>query len=410
MSKTQSVVGERGLLFVVGAVQFVNILDFMMVMPLGPDFASALGVPTSTIGMVGGAYTASAALSGLVGSLFLDRFERRASLSWMMIGLALATALGGFSFDLPSLLLTRVLAGAFGGPATSLALAIVADCVPAERRGKALGAVMGAFSAASVLGVPAGLELARHFNFRAPFFAVGALGLAMAGAARQLLPELRGHLQQKVGEARESLSSPLVLLSLSNTALLMLGVFSVVPNLSAFVQFNLGYPREYLGILYLVGGVASFFTMRLAGSGVDRFGALPLVSLGTLLHVAALFCAFVEPALGVPVLVVFTTYMLSGSVRMVPLQTLSTRVPGPHTRARFMSAQSAVQHLASALGAFLSAFYLKAEPDGRLVGMDVIALGAIGLALCVPGIAFVIERSLRRRDRLRVLLESTPAS
>ena len=32
---------ERLVVLLVGAVQFVNILDFMMVMPLGPDFAAA---------------------------------------------------------------------------------------------------------------------------------------------------------------------------------------------------------------------------------------------------------------------------------------------------------------------------------------------------------------------------------
>ena len=35
-------------------VQFVNILDFMMVMPLGPDFSTELGIATSNLGIVGG--------------------------------------------------------------------------------------------------------------------------------------------------------------------------------------------------------------------------------------------------------------------------------------------------------------------------------------------------------------------
>ena len=35
-------VSERKIVFLVGAVQFVNILDFMIVMPMGPDFAAAL--------------------------------------------------------------------------------------------------------------------------------------------------------------------------------------------------------------------------------------------------------------------------------------------------------------------------------------------------------------------------------
>ena len=56
-------VSERAIIAVVGAVQFVNILDFMMVMPLGPDFAKSLSIPESHLGYIGGAYTASASVA-----------------------------------------------------------------------------------------------------------------------------------------------------------------------------------------------------------------------------------------------------------------------------------------------------------------------------------------------------------
>ena len=71
---------ERRILFIIAAVQFVNILDFMMVMPLGPDFARALGIPLSQLGLVGGSYTAAAAVAGVLGALVLDRFDRRKAL------------------------------------------------------------------------------------------------------------------------------------------------------------------------------------------------------------------------------------------------------------------------------------------------------------------------------------------
>ena len=45
---------ERTIVFLVGAVQFVNILDFMIVMPLGPDFAVGLDIPISKLGYIGG--------------------------------------------------------------------------------------------------------------------------------------------------------------------------------------------------------------------------------------------------------------------------------------------------------------------------------------------------------------------
>src|SRR5688500_6667798 len=131
-----------------------------MVMPLGPDFAEALGIKNSRLGLVGGSYTAAAALSGIAGSFFLDRFDRRKALAVALAGLILGTALGGFSIGFRTMIAARVIAGLFGGPATSISLAILADVVPPERRGRAMGFVMGAFSIASILGVPAGLEMA----------------------------------------------------------------------------------------------------------------------------------------------------------------------------------------------------------------------------------------------------------
>ena len=57
------------------------------------------------------------------------------------------------------------------------------------------------------------------------------------------------------------------------------------------------------------------------------------------------------------------------------------KVPPPSERARFASMQSAVQHLASALAAFVSARMLRELPDGRLDGMGGVAALAIACAL-----------------------------
>src|SRR5437773_10195696 len=111
---------ERRIIFLLAAVSFVNILDFKMVMPMGPDFARALAIPPSKLGIIGGSYTAAAAVAGLVGALFLDRFDRRSALAVAMLGLVTGTAAGGLARGFGSLVAARVLAGMFGGPASSV--------------------------------------------------------------------------------------------------------------------------------------------------------------------------------------------------------------------------------------------------------------------------------------------------
>lgn len=385
---------ERTIIFLVGAVQFVNILDFMMVMPLGPDFAVALDIPVSAIGAVGGAYTAAAAVSGLLGAAVLDRFDRRTALGVAMAGLVVGTAAGGFATGLWSLLAARVVAGFFGGPATALAMSIVTDVIPAERRGKALGSVMGAFSAASVLGVPMGLEAARLFGWRAPFFGVAGLGVLLAAGAVWLLPPMRGHLVDAPAHPRlaELVSRPIVRWSYLLTASVMMSGFVLFPNFSAYLQGNLGYPRDRLGLLYLFGGLFSFVGLRVFGRWVDRLGPFRVggaATLGIVLLTAFWFIAY-DPR--VPVLVLFVAFMLGTSARNVAYNTLVSKVPRPHERARFMSIQSAVQHLASATGAFLSAEMLVSNPDGSLGNVTGVALLSIALSLLVLPLLGAVSR------------------
>jgi predicted MFS family arabinose efflux permease len=396
-------ISERALLFLVGAVQFVNVLDFMMVMPLGPDFALGLGIPASQLGLVGGSYTGAAAVSGILGASFLDRFDRRRALAVAMLGLVMATAAGGLATGFPTMVAARIAAGFFGGPATSLSLSIVADAVPAERRGRALGAVMGAFSVASVLGVPAGLELARLGSWRTPFFAVAALGLLVAGGALLLMPPMAGHLARarasgpERGSVRQLLRQPVAWLSLASAAAAMMSGFSIVPNIAAHLQFNLGYPRPRLGLLYMAGGAVAFVMLRIAGRWVDRFGAPVVAAGGTALFVAVLALGFAWPAPWLPVAGLFVAFMMGNSLRNVAMNTLTSRVPGPAERARYMSVQSAVQHLSSALGAGLSTRLLTAEPDGRLGGMKALSLFSGAVALLVPLLLAAVQARLARR-------------
>jgi predicted MFS family arabinose efflux permease len=397
---------ERSIIFLLGAVQFINILDFMMVMPLGPDFARALGISTSHIGILGGSYTAAAAVAGIAGATFLDRYDRRTALAVAMLGLAIGTLCGGMARGFWSLVGARVVAGAFGGPATALALAIVGDLVPTERRGKALGTVMMASSVSSILGVPAGLEMARRFGWRAPFFLVGASCIVITVMAVTRLPSVRGHLVRSQSETPEtSLFDALSVTSLVGTAITMLGVFTVVPNISAFLQHNLGYPRQDLGLLYLVGGLTTFVSMRRIGILVDQLGATRIILIGTLLFVTTLFFGFIRPVAVTLIIFVFPMLMLSGSLRGVSMNTLVSRVPRPSQRARFMSANSAVQHTASSIGAVSGALLLRSEPDGRLVGMQGVAFTAIGIALLVPLLAWRVEQGVKAREARLALAE-----
>ena len=380
---------------IVTAIQFVNILDFMMVMPLGPDFARGLGIDPAHLGLVAGAYTVAGCLSGLLGALVLDRFERRSALMVCLAGLGVGTMAASFAVDLGTLLLARVIAGLFGGPSTALALSVIADLIPEERRGRALGIVMGGFAIAAVAGVPAGLELARIGGWRLPFLAVGIAIVGIALVVRFALPAGR---RQGGGSMVRLvfLRRPHTALALGAICCANMQAFLVLPATTAYLQFNLGFPREDMGLLYMIGGGLSLVGMRLAGRLVDRFGTTPINGAATLMLSLLMFGAFVLVPPPLPLLVLFPLFMLAMSARNVGTQTLMSRVPLPTERAGFMSLASAVQHLAASAGAGVSSLLLTSDEAGRLTGMASLAGLAIFFAALVPLLQLAVERRLRR--------------
>lgn len=395
---------QRRIVRVVGAVQFVAVVDFMMIMPLGPDLTGPLGFEPSALGRVVAAYTVAAALAGVLGAMFLDRLDRRRGLVAGLVGLGLATASAALATDLHTLMLARAAAGALGGPVAALALSAITDAIPAERRGRAMGAVMGANALGAVLGVPLGLWLADVWRWQAPFVIVGGAAWVAALLAVVALPPMREHLDELKGHEapwRGLLSMatrPLVREAYAMIFVVMAASFLLTPNLSAFVQHNLGLPRPELPLLYAGAGAVTLLTMRLAGRVVDRRGAF-VVGAAAAVGFSAVVAAFLmSPSPLLPIGVGFVALMVSLSSRNVAVRTLATRVPGPHERARFLSLEASVRYLAAAAGAGLSSLWLETRPDGGLDGM--VGLGALVVALALGILPLLrrVERAVVRQE------------
>src|SRR6266567_5280241 len=160
---------ERSLLLLLAAVQFTHIVDFMILMPLGPQLMRELHIGPGHFSALVAAYTISSGVVGLLAAPFIDRFDRRKLLLFAYVGFIAGTLACAFSQSATTLLAARALSGAFGGLSISMVMAIIGDVVPAKRRASAMGIVMTAFTVAAAVGVPFGLQLAERFRWEAPF-------------------------------------------------------------------------------------------------------------------------------------------------------------------------------------------------------------------------------------------------
>src|SRR6266481_1567462 len=183
---------ERWLLLLLAAVQFTHIMDFMILMPLGPQLMRELHIGPGHFSALVAAYTISSGVVGLLAAPFIDRFDRRKLLLFAYAGFIAGTLACALSQNASALLSARALSGAFGGLSISMVMAIIGDVVPAERRAAGMGVVMTAFSVAAAVGIPFGLWLAQHWRWEAPFFLLAVVGSVMWLIAFARLPAVRG--------------------------------------------------------------------------------------------------------------------------------------------------------------------------------------------------------------------------
>jgi predicted MFS family arabinose efflux permease len=102
---------ELSLLLTLAAIQFTHVLDFMIMMPLGPQFMRIFALDPKRFAFLVSAYTFAAAASGFVSAFWIDRFGRKRALLTMYAGFIVATVLCGLAPNYPLLLLARIVAG-----------------------------------------------------------------------------------------------------------------------------------------------------------------------------------------------------------------------------------------------------------------------------------------------------------
>ena len=373
---------ERATLLALAAVQFTHILDYMIMMPLGPDLMRVFRISPSQFSLLVAAYGLAAALSGFAGGFMLDRFDRKRALLILYAGFGLSTFACGLAPTHHWLLVARFAAGAFGGIAGSLVTAMVADVIPPERRGRAMSVVMAAFPLASIFGIFAGTTLAGDFGWHAPFFMLAgcaAVNLVLASIA---LPPIRTAVlhHDPVRQMKEILSHGVHLRAFAVGAVLVMAGGCLIPFLAPSFISNAGlHGLKELRWAYVAGGAAAFVSMMYVGQlsdRVDRLGLLAWMSAAAV--VVTLFITRLGPTSLTVACVMMALFMVTMSSRFAPAMTMVTNAVEARYRGGFMSVNSALQQAASGLANVLAGFFVTSDAAGHLVGFPLLGYVSIG--------------------------------
>lgn len=424
---------EKRLLLILAAVQFCHIIDFMIVMPLGKTIMETFDISPGQFAWVVSAYAGAALTGNLISTAFIDRFDRRTALLFLFVGFTVGTLACAFAPSYELLLLFRASTGLFGGTLGALVLAIVGDVIPLERRASAMGWVMTAFSAASVVGVPSGIWIAAEYGWSSPFVVTAAISAMFVVLAYFFVPSLRGHLagnqsvlqpaeglhqdslvrdEKAMAEAlsKSSLSpsaaalapktglraiaDPFVrILSDGNqraallfTLTLMLGHFTIIPFIAPYMQINIGFENKEVGLIYLIGGGLTVVLLPLMGKLADRYGRMLIFSIASFFAIGSIFVLTNLDTDSIAVaLVVTSSFFVVASGRSVPATTMITSVVRPENRGGFMSIRQSVNEMALFFSTVVAGFIITENPDGKLEGYQY--LGYFTMVMSVLAVA-----------------------
>jgi predicted MFS family arabinose efflux permease len=153
-------------------------------------------------------------------------------------------------------------------------------------------------------------------------------------------------------------------MALTYTMLLMFGHFAVIPFITPYLVENVGFERQEITLVYLVGGIATIITNPRVGRWADRAGRHRVFRIMALLSLIPILVLtnLPEVPLWSALIVTGLFFVLAGG-RMVPSTSIVTGVIKPQNRGSFMSLNSSVQNMTAGIASMVAGI-LVVIPEG----------------------------------------------
>jgi MFS transporter, DHA1 family, inner membrane transport protein len=384
---------QKFILFLLACVQFTNIMDFMIMMPMGPILIRAFKTTPQGFSFLVSVYSISAGISGFIAAFFVDKFDRKKVLIAAYVGFLVGTFLCTIAPTYGLLMTARIVAGIFGGVLGSQVLSIVGDTIGYEHRAEAMAFIMAAFSTASVVGVPVGMWLASEISWHIPFIFVVAIGLINLVLIYRYLPPVTGHIHTSKEKPNpfdvltNIIKDSNQLRALALSGIVIFGHFCTIPSLSPYLTKNVGMNEKNISLIYLIGGAITIFSSRIVGKLADRTGKYKIFAVFALLFLIPVFLMTNIPT-GTPlwqILTISSLFFLFANSRTIPMQALVSGVVSNEQRGGFTSINSSVIQLSSGAGSFVAGLMVEQTKSGQLLHYQ--NVGYMSIAFILLGIA-----------------------
>ena len=394
---------ERWYVVILAAIQVVHILDFVIMMPLGPIFMRVFEISPVEFSTLVSAYSFSAGIVGFFGALYADHFDRKKFLIFNFTGFIVGTYMCAIAPNFAALLTARIIAGAFGGVLNAGVLSLVSDLIPFKRRGAAMGVVMSAFSISSIVGVPLGLYIANVFDWHGTFYFICIVAVIFLILSFFMLPSVKVRSEPKSFKEnlinfRSILIQKDYLQSFSLTSVLALGIFMVIPFISPYLVKNVGITEDKLPLIYFVGGMCTIVSARVIGRLCDKVGSFKMFRILAFVSTVPILMLTNLPVSSLAVVLIVTTlFTMIGSGRFIPAMTMVSAVVKPQDRGTFMSLENSARQLSSGVASQLAGLIIGSTAAGALTNYGIVGVIGVITTLIAIYIAFLIKTKFNLR-------------
>jgi MFS transporter, DHA1 family, inner membrane transport protein len=383
---------QKLILYLLACVQFTNIMDFMIMMPMGPILMKAFDISAREYSFLVSAYSISAGICGFIAAFFVDKFDRKNVLTIAYVGFLIGTFACAIAPTYTMLMLARIVAGVFGGVLGSQVIAIVGDTISYEHRAEGMAIIMAAFSTASVLGVPLGMYLASKISWHVPFYFVVAVGFVNLLLIYRYLPSLRSHISTSLIKP-----SPFAVLTniskdsnqmraLVLSVIIMFGHFCTIPSLSPYLTLNVGMSVDNISLIYLVGGAITIFSARIVGRIADQKGKYLIFAIcGVLFLIPVFMMTHLQSGASLTMILFITSmFFLFANGRTITMQAMVSGVVNNDQRGGFTSINSSMIQLGSGAASFVGGLMVEKAANGTLLHYELV--GYMSMTFMILGI------------------------
>lgn len=355
LGQANAVPAETRVVSVLVSLLTLGLVDNQLLAPILPEIAASLGTSEMSVGRSVIGYAIAAALAALIVAPLSDASGRRRFLiaAGAVFGCGSLLVVGASSFAM--FLGARVVTGASAGIISALVVAAIADVVPYERRGRAMGWVATAYFAAPVLGVPIAAWVADRAGWRTNYIVFAAVAGIVTVAVALWFDEPERH-----GRAVRSPRAYIRFLKEGrSTAAGAFSAFFVTGGLTGFLLFLGAYLRSefglsltQVGLVFFITGIASLVGALSAGWLADRVGKLRVALAGS--AGLALFLIVVPETMGGFLYITLGLVGLSAAARVAPLQSLVTQLVSAEERGAYIALRNTLSQIGSATAAGLA--------------------------------------------------------